>query len=184
MGVCDICSTSAHLAFYKSNQYLIKTWATGLAHDGFLFAVCSFIGGDSFHFFGKPRVFWGTREEWKAGAEFMHLFPRWLLFKPLPTFFPPCCVTVHRWMCSAPSRLCFPLTKHSTWLPALCWGSVGYWNINWSAINGAGHRCGLTFFLWRGLIEQEREAKATNVPYMTETCPRGGEGGQNVNTWL
>lgn len=97
---------------------------------------------------------------------------------------PPCCVTVHCWMCSAPSRLCFPLTKHSTWLPALCRGSVGYWNINWSAINGTDHRCGLTFLLWQDLIEHAREAKVANVPYMIEKCSSGEEGGQNANTQL
>lgn len=49
-GVRDICSISRRVAFYKSNQYLIKTQGHGLNGQWIFFSVGLFIGGDSFAF--------------------------------------------------------------------------------------------------------------------------------------
>lgn len=83
-GVHDICSTPQRVAFYKSNQYLIKTQGHRLTRQ-WIFSPLACLLKTIRLISEKPsRVIGG-----KVHVGFMHLFSRWLFSKSLAfSFFP------------------------------------------------------------------------------------------------
>lgn len=57
-GVHDICSTPQRVAFYKSNQYLIKTQGHRLTRKWIFSSVGLFIGDDTFNFRETESCYW------------------------------------------------------------------------------------------------------------------------------
>lgn len=104
-GEHDICLTSQHLAFCKSNRYLIKARGNWLRRGGCL-TVCSFIWEYLFHFHGaEGKSFCSLR----MSSEMIYVLVWGRAACPDLLLLPPHCLFSSRHMCNVPR---FPVISH------------------------------------------------------------------------